>query len=139
MMIGDPDMDQIQLAVNGGLMSGMRSNQAMVDAGAEFLRDDQTAKRYRLWSIDDRFPAMVQVSEGGAAIALEVWHLTASGFVAILNREPAGLSVGKVELTSCERVLGVIGEPILCEGHKEITEFGGWRAYREYIDRKSVE
>ena len=132
-------MDRIQLAVNGGLMSGMRSNQAMLDAGGEFLRNDQTAKHYRLWSIDDQFPAMVQVNKGGAAIALEVWQLTASGFVAILNRESVGLSVGKVELANGERVLGVIGEPALCEGHKEITEFGNWRAYRESIDRESIE
>ena len=129
-------MDRVLLAVNGGLMSGMRSNHAMLDAGGEFLRNDQTAKRYRLWSIDDQFPAMVRVSKGGAAIALEVWQLTATGFVAILNREAVGLSVGKVELASGERVLGVIGEPVLCEGHKEITEFGGWRSYRESIDHE---
>ena len=129
-------MDRVLLAVNGGLMSGMRSNQAMLDAGGEFLRNDQTAKRYRLWSIDEQFPAMVRVSNGGAAIALEVWQLTATGLVAILNREAVGLSVGKVELASGERVLGVIDEPVLCEGHKEITEFGGWRSYRESIDRE---
>lgn len=79
---------------------------------------------------------MVRVSKGGAAIALEVWQLTATGLVAILNREAVGLSVGKVELASGERVLGVIGEPVLCEGHKEITEFGGWRSYRESIDHE---
>ena len=80
--------------------------------------------------------SMVRVSKGGAAIALEVWQLTATGFVAILNREAVGLSVGKVELASGERVLGVIGEPVLCEEHKEITEFGGWRSYRESIDHE---
>jgi hypothetical protein len=26
-------------------------------------------------------------------------------------------------------VLGVLGEPFLCEGQREITAFGGWRAY----------
>jgi hypothetical protein len=26
-------------------------------------------------------------------------------------------------------VLGVLGEPFLCQGEREITEFGGWRAY----------
>jgi hypothetical protein len=26
-------------------------------------------------------------------------------------------------------VLGVLGEPFLCEGKREITEYGGWRAY----------
>ena len=26
-------------------------------------------------------------------------------------------------------VLGVLGEPALCEGQREITEYKGWRAY----------
>jgi len=26
-------------------------------------------------------------------------------------------------------VLGVLGEPLLCEGQREITQHGGWRAY----------
>ena len=26
-------------------------------------------------------------------------------------------------------VLGVLGEPALVEGHREITSYGGWRAY----------
>ena len=26
-------------------------------------------------------------------------------------------------------VLGVLGEPVLCEGQREISEYGGWRAY----------
>jgi hypothetical protein len=26
-------------------------------------------------------------------------------------------------------VLGVLGEPFLCEGEREITAHGGWRAY----------
>ena len=26
-------------------------------------------------------------------------------------------------------VLGVLGEPFLCEGQREISEYGGWRAY----------
>ena len=26
-------------------------------------------------------------------------------------------------------VLGVLGEPFLCEGQREISAFGGWRAY----------
>jgi hypothetical protein len=26
-------------------------------------------------------------------------------------------------------VLGVLGEPSLCEGQREITSFGSWRAY----------
>ena len=126
-------MDTLLLAVNGGLMSGMRSHQVMLDAGAALLRADSTASCYRLWSVEDRFPAMVRDDEGGTSIALEVWSIGPVGFVQVLQREPIGLSVGKVELLDGSRILGVIGEPSLCKGRKEITAFGGWRAYRESL------
>ena len=40
-----------------------------------------------------------------------------------------GLSVGKVTLSDGEVVLGVIGEPELVRGQKEISSYGGWRSY----------
>jgi hypothetical protein len=126
-------MDSLLLAVNGGLMSAMRSHQVMLDAGASLLRADTTAPCYRLWSVDDRFPAMVRDEDEGTAIALEVWTISPVGFVEVLQREPVGLSVGKVELANGNRVFGVIGEPSLCKGRKEITNFGGWRAYKESL------
>ena len=36
---------------------------------------------------------------------------------------------GKVVLHDGSVVLGVLGEPFLCEGQREITSFGSWRAY----------
>ena len=32
--------------------------------------------------------------------------------------------------------LGVLGEPALCEGMREITEYGGWRAYVDDFSRR---
>lgn len=122
-------MENVLLAVNGGLMRGMRSESVMTAAGARFVREDCTAPRYRIWSIEDVHPAMMRVSEGGAAIALEIYELTPAGFVTVLSREPRGLSVAHVTLADGETVFGVVGEPFLCEGRREITEHGGWRAY----------
>ena len=122
------------LAVNGGLMRGMSSHQVMLDAGAIFLREDATEPTYRLWSIDDQFPAMLRVAEGGASIVVEVYELSTRGFTAVLQREPAGLSVAHVRLIGGEILLGVVGEQILCERRREITEYGGWSAYRESLD-----
>lgn len=123
-------MDNILIAVNGGLMRGMVSHDVMLDAGARFVREDSTEPSYRLWSIEDRFPAMLRVAEGGASILLEVYELPPEGFVAVLQREPVGLSVAHVRLVAGETLLGVVGEQILCESGSEITEYGGWRAYR---------
>ena len=47
----------------------------------------------------------------------------------ILENEPPGLAIGKVALKDGTLVLGVLGEAFLCDGQREITAFGGWRAY----------
>jgi gamma-glutamylcyclotransferase (GGCT)/AIG2-like uncharacterized protein YtfP len=117
------------LAVNGTLMRGLALNPSLVGAGATFVREDATAATYRLWSIADRHPAMIRVAHGGAAIAVEIWSVPAQALAAILMNEPAGLCVGKVRLADESEVLGVLGEPIICEGQKDITALGGWRAY----------
>jgi hypothetical protein len=119
----------VLLAVNGTLMGGLELNGNLVEAGATFVREARTAPLYRLWSIDDRHPAMIRVDVGGAAIALEVWSVPAEGLAAILLKEPAGLCVGKVRLEDGSETLGVLGEPALCEGRREITGYGGWRGY----------
>jgi len=118
----------VLLAVNGTLMRGLELNGNLVAAGASFVRETRTAPVYRLWSIDDRHPAMLRGQSGGA-IAVEVWEVPAAGIADILGKEPPGLSIGKVMLEDGSEVLGVLGEPILVEGQREITQHGGWRAY----------
>lgn len=119
----------VLLAVNGTLMRGLELNQNMLAAGATFVREARTEPSYRLWSVADRHPAMVRVNEGGVAVAVEVWSLPVEGLAAILLQEPAGLSIGKVRLAEGCEILGVLAEPVLCDGQKEITQHGGWRAY----------
>jgi quercetin dioxygenase-like cupin family protein len=121
--------NQVPLAVNGTLMRGLELNPNLIAVGATFLRESQTEPAFRLWSINDRHPAMVRVTSGGIAVAVEVWSVPPAGLASILLKEPPGLSIGKVKLADGSEVLGVLAEPILCEGHKEITVFGGWRAY----------
>jgi gamma-glutamylcyclotransferase (GGCT)/AIG2-like uncharacterized protein YtfP len=119
----------VLLAVNGTLMRGLELNPNLLAVNATFVRETVTEPAYRLWSINDRHPAMVRVATGGVAVAVEVWSVPAAGVATILMQEPSGLSIGKVKLTDGSEVLGVLGEPILCEGKKEITKFGGWRQY----------
>ena len=119
----------IELAVNGTLMRGLELNRNLVEVGARFLCETTTAPVYRLFSIGDRHPAMIRVAMAGAAIAVEVWAVPPEGIAAILQREPPGLCIGKIRLADGRDVLGVLGEPLLCEGQREITSFGGWRAY----------
>lgn len=122
-------MEDILLAVNGTLMRGLELNPNLLAVGATFVREAFTEPTYRLWSIDDRHPAMIRVSSGGSAIALELWAVPSTGITTILLQEPPGLCIGKVRLSDGQEVLGVLGEPIICEGKLEITDWGSWRTY----------
>ena len=122
-------MEKTLLAVNGTLMRGLELNPNLLVVGATFVREDETEPCYRLWSIDDRHPAMQRTPGAGTAIAVEVWDVPLAGLAQVLLGEPPGLAIGKVALADGTIVLGVLGEPFLCEGKREITEFGGWRHY----------
>lgn len=117
------------LAVNGTLMRGLALNHKLVDSGAVFVREAETAPEYRLWTVDDVHPAMIRSPGKGGAISLELWDVPPAALPEILINEPAGLAIGKVVLADGGVVLGILGEPFLVEGRKEITTFGGWRNY----------
>jgi gamma-glutamylcyclotransferase (GGCT)/AIG2-like uncharacterized protein YtfP len=121
---------EVLLAVNGTLMRGLKLNPNMTAANATFVRETMTEPAYRLWTISDEHPAMVRVTDGtGVKVAVEVWSMPAAGLAGILLNEPPGLCVGKVRLEDGSTVLGVLGESALVEGQREITRYGGWRAY----------
>ncbi len=122
--------EMLKLAVNGTLMKGLSLNSNLIKVGAIFEREAKTSPCYRIWSIDDQYPAMLKVKQGGVAVALEVWQVPLRGLGIVLSQEPPGLAIGKVTLHDGEEVLGVIGEPLTVEGKQEITQYGGWRAYQ---------
>ena len=124
------NQSDVPLAVNGTLMRGLELNHNMEAAKATFVREAATEPAYRLWTINDEHPAMLRVTDGtGTKVAVEVWSVPAAGLVGILLNEPPGLCIGKVRLEDGSIVLGVLGEPALVEGHREITSYGGWRDY----------
>ena len=106
--------NDVLFAVNGTLMRGLALNANLVTAGATFVREDETDACYRIWSIDDRHPAMLRTPGEGTNVAVEVWQLPVAGLVSILLAEPPGLAVGKVVLLEGSIVIGVLGEPFLC-------------------------
>ncbi|MDX2231648.1 MAG: glutamyl-tRNA amidotransferase [Leptolyngbyaceae cyanobacterium bins.349] len=126
-------MEVVHLAVNGTLMRGLELNGNLHQVKATFIKEALTEPKYRLWSIGDRHPAMQRVHQGGRAIALEVWAVPVGGIATLLQLEPPGLCIGKVCLSDGEDVLGVLGEAMLCEGQKDITAWGGWRAYIHHL------
>ena len=63
------------VAVNGTLMRGFKLNPSMLEAGAAFVRETTTEPAYRLWTINDDYPAMIRVNDESAPITLEIWSV----------------------------------------------------------------
>jgi hypothetical protein len=131
-------METTLLAVNGTLMRGLELNPNLLAVGATFVREDETDACYRIWSIGDRHPAMMRTPGAGTRVALELWAVPLAGLATILQNEPPGLAIGKVVLANGSVVLGVLGEPFLCQGQREITALRGWRAYVATLPSQST-
>jgi len=130
--------DLITLAVNGTLMRGLELNSNLLALGAEFECESHTSPHYFLWSIDDRYPAMQRADKGGKSIALEIWRVPCVSFSQLLLGEPPGLVIGRITLVDGRSVLGVLGEAYFCIGQRDITAYGGWRAYMQSVRTPST-
>ena len=129
---GQSGLVKVLLAVNGGLMRGLKLSGHLTEVNASFVADARTAPEYRMWSINDDYPAMLRVRDNsGRSIAVEIWSVTPESLVKVFFGEPHGLSLGWVVLADGTKTIGVLAEADLVEGQREITGYGGWRAYTE--------
>ena len=65
-------------------MRDLKFNFVLAEVGSRFKSESKTEPSYRLWSIDDKHPAMVRVAIGGASIDVEVWEVPHDGFAKVL-------------------------------------------------------
>jgi len=118
----------LDLFVNGTLMRGLKLH-ANLD-GAEFLGEARTAPVYRIFSIGDVHPGMYEVGEGGVSVPGEIYRLPDDVWARVEAGEPPGLYKGPVRLDDGRVVDGILFPRELAEGHhRDISSFGGWRAY----------
>ena len=117
------------LAVNGTLMRGLELEGNLKQAGAIFLKESKTEKSYRLYSINDQYPAMIKVASGGNTVDVELYEISEEGLKDVLSKEPPGLTIKEIALIDGSLVQGVVGLEEITKGQKEITTFGGWRNY----------
>jgi allophanate hydrolase len=122
----------IEIAVVGAHLSGMPLNGELTSLGGTFLRATTTTLDYRLFALPGGPPArpgLIRVGEGGAAIALEVWSLPPEGFGRFVAGIPSPLGIGTLALADGTRVKGFLCETIATEAARDVTAFGGWRAF----------
>ncbi|MHB1077457.1 allophanate hydrolase [Thiobacillus sp.] len=124
--------DQVRVAVVGAHLSDLPLNHQLTERNARRVATTQTAPTYRFYALSDgKRPGLIKVESGGAAIACEVWEMPVGHFGSFVAGISAPLGIGKLELADGSIVNGFICEGIGLADAREITEFGGWRAWLE--------
>jgi allophanate hydrolase len=124
--------DEIPIAVVGAHLSGMVLNGELKALGGRLLEATVTAPDYRLYALKTTppKPGMLRVETGaGASIELEIWALPAASFGKFVAAIPPPLSIGTVRLKDGRGVKGFLVEAADINGAREISAFGGWRAF----------
>jgi allophanate hydrolase len=126
-----PRRDEIALAVVGAHLSGMPLNGELKALGARFLAATTTAPDYRLFALaSPPKPGLLRVAAGeGGAIEIELWALSAAAFGRFVAAVPPPLSIGTLRLADGRDAKGFLAEAGATAGARDITRFGGWRAY----------
>jgi allophanate hydrolase len=96
------------------------------------LEATSTAPDYKLYALGTTppKPGMLRVEAGsGSSIDLEIWALPAAAFGEFVATIPPPLSIGTIRLADGREVKGFIVEPTAIDRARDISEFGGWRAY----------
>jgi allophanate hydrolase len=124
---------EIALAVVGAHLSGMPLNRELTSSGARFLEESATAANYRLFLLPGSAPpkpGLLRVhAGGGAAIAVEIWAMPADDFGPFVATVPPPLSIGTLALADGREVKGFLVEAVATQGARDISAFGGWRAF----------
>ncbi|WP_219837425.1 allophanate hydrolase [Paenibacillus sp. R14(2021)] len=117
------------VAVCGLHMRGFPLEKQMQACGAVFVRETESAAKYRLVKLPTMpaKPGMIKQEQGGAAITLEVWEMPLSAFGGFVASIPAPLGIGKVELNDGTEVPGFTCEAYAALTAEDITEAGSWR------------
>jgi len=124
--------DRARLVVCGAHLDGLVLNWQLKQRGGRLIEATHSSPDYQLYALaggPPLRPGMLRVTQGGRAIAVEVWELPSSELGSFLTGIPAPLGLGKVQLADGRWETGFICEPCGIEGAVNISHFGGWRAF----------
>ncbi len=111
----------------------MPLNRELTNRNARFLRSSPTLPDYRLYALPGgppSRPGLMRVKSGdGKPIVTEVWALSPEALGTFVAAVPAPLGIGTVFLADGTAPNGFIVEAAGIAGARDVSEFGGWRAY----------
>jgi allophanate hydrolase len=120
----------LPIAVVGAHLSGQPMNHELVTLGARFRRTARTAAEYRLYALPDgKRPGLVRHPRAGVAVEVEVWDVPRMAVGGLLASIAAPLGLGTLRLEDGGEVTGFLCEAHAAAAARDISEFGGWRAW----------
>jgi allophanate hydrolase len=128
-----PAEGSVRVSVAGAHLQGQPLHPALSKFGARFVRACRTAPKYRFYAfleLDPPRPGLLATDEPGGAIAVETYDLSMEGFGRLVASVAPPLAIGTVELEDGESVKGFLCESCAARRARDITDFGGWIAFR---------
>lgn len=131
---GGAEPRSVLLAVAGAHLGGQPLNADLVRRGATLAFATRTAPDYRMFLVDGPLPrpGLTRVPGGaptGPGIEVEVWRLPADRLAGFVGSVLPPLALGPLELADGSTVLGFVCTADGADPAREITGYGGWRAY----------
>lgn len=96
--------------------------------GARLLERARTAPAYRLYRVDDRWPALVRAADG-VAIDVELYECTEEHLARLAELEPPGWNRDTLLLEDGREVEAFIGDESLVARGVDVSEHGSWAAH----------
>ncbi|MCE5362141.1 allophanate hydrolase [Pseudomonas anguilliseptica] len=127
-----PAPGSVRVAVVGAHLTGMPLNFQLTSRDAVLVEQTTSSAHYRLYALPGTVPpkpGLARVAADGAAIIVELWDIPQARFGEFVAEIPAPLGIGNLQLVDGRWVKGFICEPYALDGARDITSFGGWRAF----------
>lgn len=124
-------VDALPIVVCGEHLSGLPLNSQLLQRGAVLLKATRTAPKYRCYALagdPPLRPGLIRADDG-VAIEVEVWALPARHWGSFIADIAAPLAIGSVELEDGSWAKGFVCEATGIDAARDISEFGGWRAF----------
>lgn len=132
-----PREGDLLLAVAGAHLTNQPLNHQLTGRRARLLRTCRTSPQYRLFALSGTVPPkpglVYDASFEGSGIEIEVWSLDGAAFGSFVNEVPPPLAIGTILLEDGTSVNGFVCEAHALSEATEITNYGGWRRYREAL------
>ncbi|RKG42999.1 MULTISPECIES: allophanate hydrolase [Acinetobacter] len=138
--ISAPSAQHFRVAVVGAHLSGMPLNFQLTTRQAVHVETTTTSADYALFALPGTVPPKPGLArqDEGQKIIVELWDIPKARFGEFVAEIPTPLGMGNVELADGRWVKGFICEPYGLNGAKNISEFGGWRAYIQSLQQTTA-